>query len=326
MRRMGLLAACVVFVACGRGGVDFSDGVPLAETVKLEVPGGGGTLGGTTGQKRQELQGDHSGFYDLTRGVTSGVNRGVGAVLGLVHRITRHAPTQVQGNSAIWGPHTQDLNPNTWKLTVTKTGAQAYEYKLEGKAKTAQDSAYVTVLSGVHSPAVDANGDAVPGFGAGQFLLDFDQAQTLPEHGEDVGTADVTYSRPDASSDTAVDVVFTQVMDKETQTRVDAAYAFTRKAQQGGTFDFSINKNLDVATSGIEHLTIRSRWQPDGAGRADVKATGGDLTADATANECWDSNFNSQYLATSWAPASAAHNYGAEQQDCAFSAAEYSNL
>jgi hypothetical protein len=74
----------------------------------------------------------------------------------------------------------------------------------------------------------------------------------------------------------------------------------------------------------VEHLTIKSRWTAAGAGRSDVKATGGDLVADATANECWDTNFLSQYLFANWAPM---HGHGTEAQDCAaFPTADYSSL
>lgn len=330
MKRIPILIAAVAVataVGCGPKGADFRDGFPTADTVKLEVPGQSGqALGGETGQKRQEVKGARSDFYALTRGVTAGVNGGVGLVLGLVKAITDHPATTVNGNTAVWGPHTEDLSPNTWKLTVTRLSAQSYEYKLEGKDKTLPDTAFVTVISGTHSPALDPNGDPMPHFGAGTFTLDWDAAQTLPEHDANVGKAEVTYSRLDPSADITIDVVFTQVKDAETGALVDAAYKYRKHAQQGGEFEFSINKDVDddATRTAIEHLTIRSRWLPSGAGRADVKATQGDLgSGSATANECWDTQFNSQYLTVSWDPSIA---YGTEATDCVFATADYSNL
>ncbi|MBX5483762.1 MAG: hypothetical protein IRZ16_18210 [Myxococcaceae bacterium] len=328
MKRLSLLAACAVFLACGPGAnINFKNGFPRAETVKLEFPSkGASALTSNTGTNKDALKGDHSSFYDITRGVTLGVNTGVGFVLGLVKTIADHHPTSTTADTAVWGPYTEDLSPNTWKFTVTAVG-QDYNYKLEGKPKTAGDSAYVTVLSGTHTPALDQNGNAIEGFGAGTFTLDWDAAKTLPEHDNNVGKAVVQYSRPDATSDVTITVGFNQVRDDATGNLVDANYTYAKHPGQGGSFEFSTNKNLDEAHSAlIEHLTIKSRWNPDGAGRADVKATGGDLTSEATANECWDSNFNSQYMAASWAPNVPELNYGDEATDCAFPTAEYSNL
>lgn len=164
-------------------------------------------------------------------------------------------------------------------------------------------------------------------FGSGTFVLDFDASQTLPhEQSDDVGKIQVEYARVDPTANTAIDVTFTQVKDDETGMLVDAAYKYLKKPEQGGEFEFSINKNTDANTTQLEHMTIKSRWNSDGAGRADVKATGGDINGAATANECWDSNFNSQFLTASWAPGVAEYNYGDEQTSCVFTTAEYSSL
>lgn len=328
MKRLSLLTACLLFAACGQGAGNFRNGFPRADDVKLDVPGKTSqALTGETGQKRDALKGDHSSFYDLTRGVTVMVNGGVGLVLGLVKAITNHPATTTTATSAVWGPYTEDLSPNTWKFTVNEVAPSQYEYKLEGKPKTAPDTDYVVVLSGTHAPALDANGNELEGFGAGTFRLDWDNAQALPEHDQNVGKLDVVYSRADGTSDTTVDVTFTQVWDQATGGLVDAAYKYAKHAAQGGWFEFSTNSNTDPNTSQIEHLAVKSRWNPDGAGRADVKATGGDIAPnEATANECWDSSFTSQYLTASWAPGVAAYNYGDESTDCVFTTADYSTL
>jgi hypothetical protein len=320
MKRLSLFALALLLAACG--GRDFGSGLPTAQNVRLEVPASNSQP--LSGVSQQELQGDHSSFYDLTRGVTVTVNAGVGFVLGLLKAITSHRPTSIDGDSAVWGPHTEDLSPNTWKLTVSEIAPGKYAYKLEGKPKTAPDSGYVIVLSGEHTPSVDANGDPVEHFGAGQFVIDWDNAQTLPEHGSDVGQAAVTYSRLDPTANVTIDVDFTQVKN-EAGNLVDAAYSFLKMPGQGGEFQFSIDKDRVDTSTQLEHLSIKSRWNSSGAGRSDVMASGGDLASPATANECWDSSFASQYMATSWS-SDPAHNYGSEATGCAFASAEYSNL
>jgi hypothetical protein len=321
MKRLSLLAVALLVAACGRG-PDFGSGVPTAQNVRLEVPESSSQA--LTGVAKQQLQGDPSSFYHLTRGVTATVNLGVGLVLGLVKAITSHRPTSISGDTAVWGPHTEALSPNTWKLSVTEIAPGTYSYQLEGKPKTAPDSAYVIVLSGEHTPSVDANGAPMEHFGAGKFLLDWDAAQTLPEHGAEVGQAAVTYSRLEPGANVTIDVDFTQIRN-EAGNLVDASYRFLKIPGQGGQFEFSTDKDQVNTSTALEHLAIKSRWLSTGAGRSDVMASGGDLSSPATANECWDSAFSSQYMATSWST-DPAYNYGTEATDCAFPSAEYSNL
>jgi hypothetical protein len=243
--------------------------------------------------------------------------------------ITDHQPTTVTGNKAVWGPHTDALSPTTWRLTVLKVANAEFTYKLEGKAKADNDQSYKTVISGTHKPALDANGDAIERQGSGDFLLDWDEAQKLPEHDDNVGKAKFTYSRLTATSDVTINVDFTQVKDNEQPGKlINANYKYLERTTKDGEFEFAVNKNLDAnnpARPGIEHMTIKSRWNAQGAGRSDVRATEGDIgTTPATASECWDTMFLSQYLAASWDPSA---NYGTEAAGCtAFPTASYSSL
>lgn len=318
-KRLTLAAATTLALsACHGPAEDFRQGVPREEMVKLNVPQSS-TSALEYGQQQSGLKGDHSGFYDLTRGSTVIINGGAVVVLGLVKAITDNPPTSLNGNTAVWGPHTDALSANTWKLTVNKTGAKTYSYALEGKAKTAPDSAYVVVLSGTHTAG------AVEGVGNGDFLLDWDKAQTLPEHDQNVGSAEFTYSR-DASGKVAVSTHFSQVKDGDTGNRIDADYAYSTTPGQGGDFEFATVKNIDSDASrpAAEHLTVKSRWLETGAGRSDAKATGGDLGSDvAMVNECWDTNFNSQYA--NFVYTSYHAGYGTESTDCAIQGASYAN-
>jgi len=306
-RKSLMLCASLAIVGCGQMPEDeFREGVPSKQMVQVKEPGTG------TGQKL-ELEGgavmafgkgDTSNFYELTRGATKAVNGGTVFVLNLIEEITQHTPTTLEGDVAVWGPHTGALSPTTWKLTVTKTADHAYSYKLEGKAKAAADSEFKTVLSGSHTISTDAQGNRLRDFGSGNMVLDWDAAQTLPEHGAEVGTAAIRYARPEAQSVITVEADFRNVKDDERPgSRVNADYRYKETPGAGGEFDFGLNKNFDTdpARAAIERLTIKSRWAQNGAGRADAKITGGDYQiAAATASECWDANFASQYLVASW--------------------------
>lgn len=322
MKRIVVLALPAILIACGKDGADpFRQAIPKAEAVALHVPAREGQALSGTAQRQDALEGERSGFYALTRAVTLTVNAGTVAVLGLVKGITDHRPTSLQGDVAVWGPHTDPLSPNTYRLTVTRNRDHDYSYVLDAKGKNEPDTAFRAILSGSHLVATDASGEELEGFGNGTFLIDWDQMQSLPEHDDHVGAATFVYTRLSASSNVQIDVAFRQVKDRETGQRVDADYRYVATPSAGGSFDFKIIKNLD-AQPALETMTIRSRWEQTGAGRSDVKAKGGDLPGEATASECWDENFDSRFLSLSYAPS---QNYGSEAA-CAFSPAEYSTL
>jgi hypothetical protein len=249
--------------------------------------------------------------------VTLVVNAGTAWVLNLCEQIIKHEPTTIDETHAVWGPHTDPLSPNTFKFTVTKV-ADGYDYALEAKAKDASDSAYVTLIAGHHVPgAADKEGN-------GTFSLDWDAAQTLPEHSKEVGKADFTYSR-NASLDVTVGVKFKQVITEESGQRTDADYAFSQIAGGEGSFEFVIHKdmtNLPSNTAAKERMAIKSRWQNDGAGRCDVKVSEGDIANPVTLSECWGSTFLETYYADSLGITAVQ----GEESACVFATAEYTEL
>lgn len=307
---------------------EYRNAIPTRETVTMKVPGAQGSgaalmATGDTSVTALALLGQTAEFYQMTRNVSRVVNGGAVLVLGLVREVVRHPPTSVGENQAVWGPWTDALSPNTYRVTVTRTGDNEYAYKFEGKARGAADSAYVIVLSGTHRPTRGPNGVPLERFGEGSFVLDWDAAATLPEHGREAGTASYTYSRRGPALPTTVGAQFRSVNDEDRPgQRVDADYAYGEAPDGSGTLDFTFTPSM-VAT-GPARFSVKSRWQADGAGRADVRATGGEVPAgeSATASECWDALFRSTYLTASWSPAL---GWG-QASACVFSDATYSTL
>jgi hypothetical protein len=330
MKRILAAAALIVWTAaCGKSTEDqFRDGIPSADMVQLDVPSEGQSSQGLSGESTQK-QGltvtGEAGFYVLTRNATVLVNLGVVVTLGLVKAITENPPTSISGSTAVWGPHSEPLWRNSWRLTVTQTGANTYEYALDGKAKADPDTAFVTVLSGSHTVAVDVSGHRLEKYGEGSFRIDWDKAKTLPDHDLNIGTADVTYARPAIGSTTSVGVHFGGVRDWFTGKAVDGDYKYAQTSGAGGEFEFGMMKNIDVdpLRTQAERLSIKSRWMADGSGRSDVKASGGDLSANATVNECWNTSFLSTYLSLSFDVGS---GHGSEATGCTFTTADYSSL
>jgi len=328
MIRKSLLCASLMLVGCGRmeREEEFRAVLPTQDLVKVKTPEASGQA---LELDAQSTQGGRSDMYTLTRVATVVVNGGTLAVLGLVDRVTKHRPTTVTENTAIWGPHTEPLAPNTWKLTVKKLGNGTYSYTVSAKAKTADDSAFVDVITGSHTASVNEADEPVKGFGQGEFTIDWDKAQTLPEHDNNIGKLTVKYARPDDKSAVTVDAAFRQVRDdKDASKRVDMDYRYAATPGQGGQFDFRKTEDFHKVSGSAkqENLTIKSRWLETGAGRSDVKLVGGDLPFgyEATASECWDTTFASRFLTTNYAGPE--HRYGNEATDCAFTPAVYSSL
>lgn len=329
MLRKSLLCAALMFAGCDSAKNDedaFRAGLPSKEMVEMKAPKRNGQ-----GLAAFYGQGQTAEYYEMTVKAAATVNGGTAGVLNLIEDIVQYPPSSIEGDVAVWGPHTASLSAVTWKLTVTRTGNDTYSWVLEGKAKTAEDSAYVAVLSGAHTAAVDANGERVKGFGSGEFLIDWDKSRTLPgAKQEDMGTAEIQYSRTDAAAVASVKAEFHQVRDEQNAgARVDARYAFKQAPGAGGELDFVIKKNVDQdpVRKLVENLAIKSRWEATGAGRSDIKLSGGDLandtTKEATVSECWDSNFISGYFTISFTPA---FGYGAVSACGNFSTAVYSTL
>ncbi len=304
---------------------EFRNAVPRKETVAMIVPARAGqalTQAVTAERQAQPVRGATAELYQTTRGVSLMVNGGGAVVLGLVKAVTHYPPTNLTNNTAVWGPWTEALSPNTWKVTVNRVADHQYEYRFEGKPKTAADSAFVVVLSGTHIPALDADGDPVEGFGRGSFTLDWDKAQTLPEHDKNVGKTSYTYSHMGPQQLVDVTAQFRQVQDDKTGKLVDVDYAYAQQPGGEGNLDFTFT------APGTMHpapgkMAVKSRWQRSGAGRSDVTGSGGDLATPLHASECWDSNFSSSYLHADWDPTGA---YGTEATDCVFATAVYSSL
>jgi hypothetical protein len=307
----------------------FRAGVPTREAVTLHVAGVPDDGGGTSGAVTSALVGQKADTYTLTRLVTAVVNGGTWAVLTLVKTVVSFPATSASHDVAVWGPHTDPLSPNTWRLTVTRLGPHEFQWLFEGRDKTKGDDAFLAIISGTHTAAVDAQDDPIEGFGSGNFTIDWDKAAMLPEHDKNVGRAAFTYSRLTTDAVVTVDVDFTGIRDDKTSEIFDAKYRYTSTPGQGGKLRYAEDKDNVPAPGNTgtakEHFTVESRWTEQGVGRCDLQDSGGDLmTTVAHASECWDSNFDSVYRNLEYPDP--VGNWGDESACTAFPAAEYANL
>ena len=304
-------------------GSEFATGVPRASTVAMAVPGSDAKALTVEGSS-YALLGQTAEWYVTTRSVTVTLNTVALAVGALVKLVTDYPPTRVTLDSAVWGPWQGPLDPVEWRVTITRQASHLYQYKFEGRDKHDQGAAFVTVLSGTHSPGLDARGLEMEGFGAGSFTLDWNARATLPAPDNNVGTANYTYDNMDPAAVVTISAQFRQVKDdKQPGKLVDVDYAFVQNPGADGSMDFLYNVPANTATAGGLGK-VHSRWLWSGAGRSDVNVTTTDSTLTYTLSECWDTNYVSVYKSVPLST-SATDNYGSESS-CAFPTAQPSAL
>jgi hypothetical protein len=101
-----------------------------------------------------------------------------------------------------------------------------------------------------------------------------------------------------------------------TEVPVNYEYAYQEELDGAGDMVFAFHGDTDDEGTAAEDAVIRSRWLADGAGRADVRLSGGDVstTVSVTASECWDDGFAVVYYGDSvgWLPTEGS------QSSCAF--------
>jgi hypothetical protein len=330
---VGSLTAMLALAGCQMMDNDFAGSTPTAENVALAIPASStqSALTAGDGTKVSALLGEEAASYRLTRVVTGVVNGATGLVLILVKTIVSFPPTTVHGETAVWGPHSEPLDKNAWRLTVTRVEPHVFTWQLDGKAKAADDSAFVTILSGTHTRAVNGRGRPIENYGSGSFVVDWDTAQTLPDHDNAVGVATFRYSRTAPDAVTTIDVDFEGIKDDPPSTELyDAVYRYTATPGAGGELKYAAKRDYypepHPSGSAKEDFTIHSRWQETGAGRTDYQLTGGDVAtagaAPVTVSECWDTSFLSTYRNLSYDPAKPGENWGAETS-CSFPTAVF---
>ncbi len=248
--------------------------IPTAAHVKIELPEG-----------NARAIGDLAEWYVATRNVTRMFNGGSAWVLILVHAIIQYPVTSVDNNIYTWGPWSDALDPTEYKLDVVDNLDGTYSYQLSGRSKIDAGSSFEVVIDGLADPRLGE------GQGNGTFTLDFDASRRVNPIDSDPdarGTITAGYDLSARHLDLAIESV------DDTGAPVSANYEYNRTLDGGGDMVFAITGDAG-GTSAQEQITLRSRWQSNGAGRADARLRGGDLTSPAIASECWSTSFRRTY-------------------------------
>lgn len=290
----------LALTACDDPVDEFRDAAPSAQGIEIKM----------RGAKGQALIGEPALMPGVTAVATFAVNARVALILGTVAYGVSTKPAKVSKDEVQWKDVTRPLWRDQFNLTMKRTSAGVFEYVVEGHAKSGGE--YVAFMTGTHTPGAQQ--------AQGRFTMDFEAMQGLASPPDTVGRAVVTYTR--TGKDITVDIDFQQTGDPNKTERFDSRYAFSQVEGGDGFFEFVIDSDYDKASSALERLTIKSRWQWDGTGRADVIGSGGDLSAPFRFSECWDNVLNRTYYGDTLG---LFPTEGAETA-CAYAEASYSRL
>jgi hypothetical protein len=278
MRKL-LAVSLLAASACG-GAQNFQDqardAMPSSSSVRMGNPGESQqqTSTGSTGQTQQNLAGA-SDWYNATAAFVFSVNFATGWTLGVVEAVTNLPPTSCSESSCVWGPGSNALDPNVYRLTVsTKDEGKTFHWNLDAQAKSKPASSFVTVISG------DATPSGIRHRGSGTFTIDQDAAATLDGRSTDHGTITIEYSNVGPAHIVAR---FKNIDDKSPKNvgqRGNAYYDFRELVSGGGDMEIAWH-NLSTD----ERADIHSRWLANGSGRADVTVLAS--TGNGSLSNCW---------------------------------------
>lgn len=296
-----LAAACTLsLLACVKQDEaprDLDRAIPTADQVSIKLP-----------DSKTRTVGQLANWYVATRDVTRTFNGGTAWVLVLVHTIVQFPVTTVNGDTYTWGPWSDALDPAEYKLDVRAVGDGTYEYRLSGRSKTQAGAAFEVVVDGTADPRAGENK------GSGELAVDFDAGKRVNpiDSGDGKGSMHANYDLAQGHLD--LQIMSTDALGNP----VLADYAYNAAPGGAGDMVFDISGNVGGGPL-LETLTLRSRWQGTGAGRADARVAGGDLgPLTATASECWDTMFKRVFYTDSGAFAATEGS----QSACAFATAD----
>ena len=283
----------------------FREAVPQSESVALSGPDGSSSASGSTSTaslvpslhtESTTPTPTYAKWYGFTRDMRDGVNTATAGILGAVWAIIQSEPASVAQDSATWGPWNDELAPATYRFRVTRIAPDEYDYVLEGRPKTSSaDSDYQAVLSG------HGYGEPSALHGQGSFALDLDVAKSLDpyKHPDDSGTVKIDYQLPHDFSENLG--ALPRTITAAVTPQGEAHYTVTSDANLDHTGALHVQAHVDIDASmltKLEDVTVESKWNQTGAGRADITITGGDLpatTPEVDAVECWGTDFTQTY-------------------------------
>jgi len=282
-----LLGAFLVF--CGVEDIDFLEGLPDKESLKVKFPTRSGQLTSEEGTVMLKKEGETADFYLFTKRFTDVVNGGVYFLLSLAEDIAKSPGGKRDGDTKVWGPYTPGgLDPLTYKFTLTRLSSGKWSYKLETHGKDSEE--FKVIMSGEHTRGTKYRR------GTGNLMVDFTTLKSMDPSKVEEGKIEAVYNTE--TPPYTLDVKFIDFVGRDSKSPVNSTYKYS--VTDGGEGEFSYDAVSDMDNKGKEeNLKVLSRWKSDGAGRSDARVTGGDVQEqginELDISECWDTNYKSIY-------------------------------
>jgi hypothetical protein len=300
----------------------FREPIPQSSDATLALPGSLAAGGSAQSASAVRVQNNgtsggagtsgNASFYSFTRGIADTVYLVTVLILGEITAVTSLPPTTIDASHAVWGPGSGDaLDPVSWKLTVTRAGDGGYDYEVDGRPHLSTSEAdWRAILTGHGYDRADSR------HRSGTFTVDSDALRALdPSRNGGTGTVKVTFD----SRSYPVTITADVTTNDGTGQWFDVAVTH----EQDGSGVVAVTALGDVSTpkdGTNENVAENSRWNATGAGRADVKMTGGDFGSKTVlASQCWSNTFAQTYYTDSvdYAPTTG------DPSSCAFGEAQF---
>jgi len=277
-------------------GTTAAQSAAVGSNIRLAGLGGGGA--------------DDASFYEFTRQITDGVDTGTFQIVSVIAAVTSYPPSSVNDNEATWGPGGDSLDPINWRVTVTQVATGEFDYAVDGRPHgDTNDADFKAIVTG------HGYGKSHPSYRSGSLTVYGDVLHTLDPSQSSSGTAKITYD--------ARDYPRTVTADLTTSDGSGQWYDATVTHGPDGSGQLLLTALADTSTPADgknESVDENSRWDASGAGRADLKLTGGDYGgAKVLVSQCWSATFAQSYYtdSVSYQPTAG------DAASCAFAQAQF---
>jgi hypothetical protein len=288
-----MLGAVLVLAACGGKQVDdteYVEATPDLSGVALEinesVADEGAKLNAADfGVYEAALQGEGPEYLEGARMQVKALNTALRQAITRVVELTNGELVKaLSGDVVEYGP--KDGAEATWRLRVKKLGEASFAWKLEARPLGSSDEvAYKLVAAGQLVRGVEAHR------GKGNIGINFDNLKAVVPSSTGQGKLMASFAHPDTGGKALAYRLAEFTLDPATQEPVTGAFVGHKLATGATSIRLFGQWNLaQTATDAKETVFTTVRFRPGVGGRADIRATGGDIPADTAyiGSACWD--------------------------------------
>jgi predicted RecA/RadA family phage recombinase len=229
---------------------------------------------------------DYASFYEFTRQIADGVDDGTFQIVSAIAAVTSYPPSSVNDAEATWGPGGDALDPVNWRVTVTQVGTGEFDYEVDGRPHgDTNDADFKAIVTG------HGYGKSHPSYRSGTLTVFGDVLAALDPTQSSGGTAKITYDARTLPRTVTADITTSDGSGQWYDASV------THAADGSGVLVLTALADVSNPKDGKnESVDENSRWDPSGAGRADIEMSGGDFGSTVVkASQCWSTTFAQSY-------------------------------